>query len=452
MPTPTRRTLVVAILGAIPIVLTPSHDLALTLAILWLLACGLAALVDARMAPGADSLRLTRSHDDALSLGAWNTVTLRAANASGRHVRIQVRDAVPQLMAQKGTQLEVDLPAGGSWEAEYQLYPMHRGKFALGPLTVRILGPLGLAWRETSLLSSDPVQVYPNILAVRQYEALLRSGRLFETGIHRSRSCGEGTEFERLRQYTPDDEYRRIDWKATARRASLIVADQQVERSQSIVFALDVGRMMSMRVPLPPSSDVAGAAVGTPPLTRLDYSLNAALLLSYVAQSHGDRVGAVAFADSVTRFVPPRSGRSQFVTLTEALYDLEPQPTETEFTDATAALRAGVNRRSLIVFFTDVVDSESSTSLTANLALLSRRHLCLVVTLQDPGIRSLAEQVPANSKAVYERAVARRVLDERTTAMMRLRAHGVLTLDVSADCISASVINEYLDIKRRGSL
>lgn len=452
MPVPAPRTLLIAILGVAPVVLMPTRDLALLVALSWLLGTTILMVIDARFAIGENDLEWTREHEAALSLGAWNPVRIRLWNRSGRSVRFYFRDAVPRLMVVKGAEHSGLIGAGESREWRLLVYPIHRGDFGLGPLTVRCLGPFGLAWREHRVLVHDPVRVYPNVIALREYENALRSGRLLEAGYHRLRRRGEGTEYERLRAYTPDDEFRRINWKATARRATPMVVEYQTERSQSVVFALDAGRLMSTHLALPPGSDSAGAPLGAPALTRLDHCLNACLLLAYVAQGYGDRVGALAFADRVTRFLPPRAGRSQFVALTEALYNLEPQSTEPNFAAAATLLRNRLTRRSLIVFFTDIIDPDASAGLLAVVGLLSSRHLCLVVALQDPDIHRLATQAPVGSQSVYERVVARRLLDERRAVLAGLEARGAMALDVSADRISAATINHYLEVKGTGRL
>jgi uncharacterized protein (DUF58 family) len=303
--------------------------------------------------------------------------------------------------------------------------------------------------------------VYPNLLAVRRYEALVRRGRLQEMGVRRARRLGSGIEFERLRDYSPDDEFRRINWTATARRHTPVAVEYQTERSQTVMLLLDSGRLMSTQVPyareleespLSGGRDEDGPAEVIPALTRLDHAINAALLLAHVCVTYGDRAGLIGFSDRVLSFLRPAAGRRQFLSLTEALYNLQPQRTESDYAEALAYLATRSPRRSLTVIFTDIAHQAAAASLLANISHLSRRHLPLIVTMRDPAVERLATEPVEDARSVYERAVAQNLLDDREVVLSRLRQHGALTLDVPADQLTPSVINRYLEIKARGEL
>ena len=455
----------IALCGTVPIGLLGSVPAALAIAAFWLVAVGTLAVIDSLFVPRRFELHWTRHHDTKFSLGAWNPVSLVLHNGSHVRIILQVRDGVPTALVPRNQWGEGVCEAGSAWELAYQVFPTHRGDYGFGPISARYRGPLGLAWRQRTVHVTDEVKVYPNLLAIRSYESSARRGRLEELGLRSSRRWGAGTEFERLRDYNPDDEVRRINWKATARRHKLIAAEYQTERSQTLMLLLDAGRLMATRVPLPVQVDPSSAtpadgqetrvppAISRPhPLTRLDYAINAALLLAFVSQQRGDRVGLVAFSDRVHRALPPRPGRRQFLALTEALYNLEAESTEANFAEVTNHLAVHNPRRSLLVLFTDIVDRDAASALVSHLGLLGRRHLPLVVTLRDPGVESLASAALQGAESVYVRAVARTLLDEREETLGRLRQAGVLTLDVSADRVSPSLINRYIEIKQRTGL
>lgn len=471
MPVPTPRLLLIALGGCIVIPLAAGAETAVLLAGCWLAAVCLLALVDTRSLPPRRSFTWTRHHDDKLSLGAWNTVTLVLENRSAQRVTLRVRDAVPPQLVSRDESGAGECAPGARWELRYRVYPIHRGDYSFGPVSARYLGPLGLAWWPHSTSTEDRVKVYPDFAAVRTYEALVRRGRLEEIGLRSSRRWGSGTEFERLRDYTPDDEFRRINWNATARRHRLIAVDYETERSQNLMLLIDAGRLMSTRVPLHASiQDLAAGSEGRwslpedgpgrpangrgapHALTRLDYAVNAALLLAFVSQRHGDRVGLLAFGDRVTRYVSPAPGRRQFLTLAEALYNLQAESTEANYAEAIGHLAVRNPRRALIVLFTDIADPEAASTLVSLLGRLARRHLPLVVTLRDPAIEQLALLPPASSTSLYQRAVARALLEDREQTLRRLRQLGALTLDVAADQLSPSLINRYLEIKARSAL
>ena len=463
---PTPRLLFLALCGVVAVALAGNAGAARVIAVLWLAGVVAVAVIDTLSVPPTDQLTWTRQSDSKLSLGVWNHVALTLQNSSTHRIVLQVRDTVPAWMEAQGEAAEGACAPEGRWEASYRVFPLQRGDYTLGPLSVRYLGPLGLAWRQRTIHLDNPVKVYPNLLAVQSYESAARRGQLEELGLRTSRRWGSGTEFERLRDYTSDDEFRRINWKATARRHEPIAVDYQTERSQNVVLMIDAGRLMATQLPLeqtrrPGQVDpvllpgrLAGAtAPGRPQaLTRLDHAINAALLLAFVSQRYGDRVGLLAFSDRVKRYAAPRPGRSHFLVLTDALYNLDAEPTETDFAEAITYLAAHHRRRSLIVAMTDIAEPEAARTLVAQMGYLARRHLPLVVTMRDPGIERLSKLPIEDSETVYQRAVALALLDDRAQALLRLRQSGVLTLDVSADRLSPSLINRYLEIKSRSRL
>lgn len=299
--------------------------------------------------------------------------------------------------------------------------------------------------RQARYPAAAPVKVYPNVLDVRKYDLLARKGLLFELGLRAARVYGQGNEFERLREYNTDDEFRRINWKATARRGKPIAAEYETERSQYVMSVIDTGRLMR-----PPVSDPARD--GGPGLAKLDYAINTALLLSYVATLKGDHVGLLTFADEVRTFLAPRRGKGQFYRMLEALYNVQFEPVEADYGQALTYLDLKHKRRSLVVVFTDLVTLDAARPLIAQMARLARRHLPLCVVISDPNVTRLAAQLPQESGAVYQRAVAEMLLDERRVVLDTLNRHGVLTIDVPADQLTVSVINKYLELKGRGAI
>ncbi len=333
--------------------------------------------------------------------------------------------------------MDGQVAARGTWESTYYVRPLRRGDYQFGDLTLRWLGPLGLVIRQTKVDAKGPVKVYPNLLDVRRYDLLLKRNRLQEMGLRTTRQFGEGTEFERLREYLPDDEYRRINWKATARRNFPVTTEYQTERSQQVIAVLDVGRMMQS-----PVADIA----------KLDYVVNAVLLLTYVATGKGDRVGMMSFADDVMHYLGPRQGRGQFYRMLELLYAVEPQPVEPDYRKALAYLAVKQRRRALVVVFTDLTGGASLNSLVAQMSMLARSSLPLLVTISDPNVVDASQMKPKDSLGVYQRAAASQLLDERRVVLDSLRQRGVLTLDVPANQLSMSVINRYLELKGRMQL
>ncbi len=404
----------------------------------YLLLAGLLIWFDWRTAePIEKRFDIRREHDQKLSLGADNPIKIHIRNRSNRPAAVWLRDEPPDAFNISQRLLSGEIAPRRTWEATYHVHPLRRGDYQFGNLNLRWLGPLGLAIRQGALPLTDPIKVYPNLLDVRRYDLLLRKNRLQEIGLRNTRQFGEGTEFERLREYLPDDEYRRINWKATARRHRPVTVEYQTERSQKVIALLDVGRMMQ--------SPVAQMA-------KLDYVVNAVLLLGYVATGKGDKVGMMSFANDIQHYLSPRQGRGQFYRMLELLYAVEAQPVESDYRRALSYLAAKQRKRSLVVIFTDLTHGISLEGLVSHVTLLAKRSLPLVVTISDPDVVQAAHQQPEDSQSTFQRMAAAQLLEQRQITLDHLRQQGVLTLDVPANQLSIAVINRYLELKAKTML
>jgi uncharacterized protein (DUF58 family) len=398
---------------------------------LWALAVA-AVVVDSRRAPGGRRLRVARINDEVLGVGRPAAVRLRL-DVDGRRTAALVRDEHPADMTASVEVIRTVLPA----EIEYTLTPWTRGEREFGRTVVRAEGPWRLATRQSNLGMPAKVVVDPDIGAIRSYEALARRGQLAETGIRWLRRPGEGTDFDRIRDAVPDDPLRSINWKATARAGRLMAVELRPERSQPVIVCLDHGRLMG---------------VGAGRTTKLDHSINAALLLIHVALRFGDRAGLLSFADQVTTRVMPRSGRSQMRVVLDALRPLRPGETEADYDEAFSFLSVWQKRRALLAIFTDVVDPDQGAALIRQCQRLRRRHLPLVVTVRDPALDDVARRLPADSSEVYRRAAAVGLLGDRAATLLMLRRSGVDVLDVDARTLSPRLVNRYLELKSRARL
>ncbi|MCB9451048.1 MAG: DUF58 domain-containing protein [Anaerolineaceae bacterium] len=409
--------------------------------------------LDRRSAGSPDQFTLQRQHDQKLSLGVPNPIMLDIHSRAGRGLAVIVRDEPPPGMTitHKNAALVSPGEPGGQLMAvpretqsvTYYLRPVKRGDYRFGDLNLRWAGPLGLYVRQTVYQAAAPVKVYPNIYEIRRYELLVQRDQLTEMGLKNVRLRGEGTDFESLRDYTPDDPYRSINWKATARRAKPISTNYEPERSQRVVILLDVGRMMRgvIRVDDP---------LGDPwNMAKVDFVINSILLLSYVASRKGDQVGLLVFADQVLQYIPPAPGNAQFHKLLEAMYALGSEPVEADYGRAITYLRTKQKKRSLVILFTDLSGAHASEKLMSHLPRLAPQHVPLLVTIRDPILDTEAALVPDHSDALYRRAVAEQLINERRLLLENLQRHGVATLDVDASHLSVNVVNRYLQLKRR---
>jgi uncharacterized protein (DUF58 family) len=392
--------------------------------------------LDWRRTPPQAALRVQREIANRLSLGADNPVALEVENRTDRDWSLRLRDELPPIFRVSSVLLRGEAAAREKLRLVYSVNPPRRGDYQLGRVVLRCRGALGLVERQYAYPAERAVKVYPN-LNLRHYDLMVRRGMLRDAGTRNARRFGQGTEFERLREYQRDDEYRRINWKATARRGQPVSSEYETERSQSVLLILDAGRLMG------------AVAEG---LTKLDHALNTALVLAHAASLRGDRVGLLAYTDRVRAYQPPARGRHAFLAILEQLYRLEPEQTASDHARAFGYLSARNPHRALLVLFTDLADTEGGQALVAQLSRAAGRHLAVLVTLSDPALEMPASRLPADSQELYEKAVAQRLLAEREQVLRTLQHRGVLTLDRPANRLSADLVAAYLELKARGRL
>ncbi|MBV8084430.1 MAG: DUF58 domain-containing protein, partial [Chloroflexi bacterium] len=412
--TPTPRLLglflVSAALAAVP-------DVGRLLALAIALALIGAGVVDWRL-NGLGDVTAIREIEPKLSLGEWNPVAILLSNRGAHAVRVLMRDVVPvgfdvePRAAASGARLEVGLR--GPAALSFRVRPSHRGDYAFGSAWLRVEGPLGLIRRQAELAgTAASVRVYPSLKQLRRYQLMVRRGLISDAGSNPIRRLGASSEFERLREYVPDDEFRRINWKATARRGKPMVNEYQAERGQNMVLMVDAGRLMGARADTPVTDEAEAVLASETPmgLTKLDYALNAAMLLAYVASLRGDRVALLAYTDSIRVFSPPRRGRPAFLEVVDGLYNLQPEPVEPDHAFAFQFLASRNLRRSLAVLFTDISDRESSQPLVAHMLRAARQHFVVCVTLHDPTVTRPALATASTTQGLYEKMVAQQLID-----------------------------------------
>lgn len=451
------------------------------LAVIYDLALLVLALCDLAFSPRPRDFELEREFEPKMNLGVPNEITLRARNRARLPVSLTVRDETPENwpISEEGVEptasrADVKLPplpkvalrleAGREERANYKLTPSRRGDFRFGVLHARYSTVLGLWFRQFQRESENgSARVYPDTSAVKRYELALREGKMRDIGLHLLRLRGQGTEFESLREYSTGDEYKNINWKASARRGKLISTNYEIERDQTIVICLDCGRMMtSMAVTKKEHHDQAAEGetnhpssvlqTAETPLSKLDCAINATVLLAHVAASMGDSVGLLLFSDGVLKWLPPRKGRVQTGAIIEALYGAQPSLVEPDYQVAYEHLMARRVRRALVVTFTDIIDTEASRELLNASGALRRHHNALCVTINNRDVNEMAAQMPETEGQLYEKAMAQKMLNERESALERLRASGVGILDAEASELTVATVNRYLNLKARGAL
>jgi uncharacterized protein (DUF58 family) len=281
------------------------------------------------------------------------------------------------------------------------------------------------------------VKVYPNVRQIREYELLARQDRSRQMGLRRAKQMGVGLEFDRLREYLPDDEPRRLDWKATARRGQLMTREFDIERSQNVMLVLDLGRTMASRLE---------------EMTKVDLAVNACVLLAHIAAANDDRVGLYTFAAAPGLFLPPDRGREQVFRLLDGLYRARAVAEEANYRTGFAVLAARQRKRALLLLFTDLIDPDSSRRLIETISLLTAKHRVVCVAFGDHELADLVRARPAAGEDLYRQAVAITMLEDRRLALAELSRRGVITVDASPANLGVAAVNKYLELKRAGRM
>jgi len=328
----------------------------------------------------------------------------------------------------------VTLEAPGSHVAHYRIVLRKRGDLSLGAIHIRALGPWGLAWRPATHEVRDVLRVQPGLEDLKRARLPGLRPELLAEGLRRLRRWGEGSEFESLREYQLGDDPRSVDWKASARRPELLVRNYQAERNQTVVLAIDAGRLMRERI-----GD----------RERLDYALSAALVLAERARSYGDRLGLIVFDDRVRTIMP--AARVRLATLADAFADVTSSLVEPNYPIAFATLKRTFRKRSLVLVFSDIIDGSASRALVQGLVGSAARHLPVAVTIRNPEIEAVADR-SEGPLAPYRRAAAEELLDVRAKALQTMRRGCVHTVDAPPRSSTAALLAKYAEIKGRGLL
>ncbi len=428
---PTRRLVLIVALGAPAALLIGVFSPGLWLVgPAWILACVAAALVDAALGADRARLQIAVTSPHAVGLGGRPRSAEATLSFAGRP------PSAVETALEANARFDVDPPRrtlAGDAVAAFVLKPLRRGDGRLERLWVRWRGPLGLVWKQRAEPLDRAVPITPGIDSVKDEAARLFS-RTSPVGLKTQLDVGEGSEFHALQEFRPGLDKRLIDWKRSARHGKLYAREQRVERNHPIILALDAGRTMS--------EPVAG-------VPRVDRALTAALLLAYAGLKLGDRVGLFAFDAKPRLFSGQVTGTHAFATLQRLAAGVDYSAEEANYTLALTTLSGELQRRSLVVIFTEVADLTQAELMLETVGRLVSRHVVLFVLFRDEELETLAAAAPAAPQDVSRAVVASALLRRREAVILRLRRMGVEVVDAPADRVGPKLINAYLDIKRR---
>ncbi|MCU0707384.1 MAG: DUF58 domain-containing protein [Pirellula sp.] len=391
-------------------------------------------ILDLLTLTGPSGIRVERRMLRSASLGGYHDSQLILENRSDRTHRLEVREDLPEGFQCEPESHHIQLGPRKRIELDQRLRPNRRGVFRFHVVYFQLFSRLGF-WRRLIQRPCDSeLLVYPNMQQLDEYALLARTNRLSLIGVRRTRKLGQDNNFERLRDYTQDDNYKHIDWRATARRNKLTVKQFQQDQSQRLVFLLDCGRMMT--------NEYRG-------LSLLDYALNSILMLSYVALHQGDSVGMMCFSDRVEKFVPLRGGSDQMNRILHGLFDRFPSMKQSNFDDAFLYFSKRCRRRTMVVLITSVIDDVTASQVTGYLSTLTSRHLPVLVLLRDHRIFDAADNPAMDQDALFRSAAAAQILTWRNDVLRKIQDMGVLTIDSFPDQLTAPLVNRYLEVKAK---
>jgi uncharacterized protein (DUF58 family) len=394
----------------------------------------LLVVADALAAGGARDIRIDAPAD--VEVGTGLRLAVDAAFTGGQRSAVEASLALDPRLAASGRARLALQPAADGWHGVLTVTPRRRGTGSVERLWLRWTGPLGLGARQVSRPVDRAVRVWPNIGEVRS-PALQTFLKDAQFGLIARRIRGEGTQFDALSEYRPGMDRRRIDWKSSARHVQLYAKEFETERNNQIVFAFDCGQTMC--------EPLAG-------MPRIDRAVSAALAAAYVALKAGDRVALFGFAARPEVMTPFVTESRAFHRLQSAAAALDYHAQEPNFTLALATLAGRLQRRSLIVVFSDFTDPTSAELMIESIGRLVSRHLVLFVTMVDEELEEMAAAVPGDMQALAEAVTVDSLLRQRALVTRRLKQLGVDVVEAPHAQIGTRLIDAYLAIKRSGAI
>jgi len=378
-----------------------------------------------------------RQVTDRLSNGDENRVLIEIENNYGFKVHAQIIDELPVQFQDRNWLRKARIDNKQAFELEYFLKPLSRGEYTFNNINVFVHGPLRLVMRRYVFEANKTIKVYPSFIQMRKYQLLAVSNKLQEVGVKRIRKLGHSMEFEQIKEYVRGDDYRTINWKATARKEALMVNNYTDERSQQIYCLINKGRVMKM--------PFGG-------MTLMDYAINASLVLSNVALVRQDKAGLVTFAENLDAFILADKKTTQMNLLLETLYRQQTRFLESDFEKLFSVIRNRVTNRSLLILFTNFESLESLQREMPALKKMARYHLLLVVFFENTELKSLRESKAVKMEDIYIRTIAEKFAFEKRLMVKELHKNGIQSILTTPENLTVNTVNKYLELKTRMSI
>jgi uncharacterized protein (DUF58 family) len=374
---------------------------------------------------------------DRMSNGDKNPVTLSVKNHYPFTVAMEIIDEMPFQFQERHHFFYRQVPAGAEEKLYYELRPVERGEYHFGDIVIYISSLLSLVRKKYTCAAETMVPVYPSFVQMRKYELMAQFAQTHETGSKRMRKIGHSMEFEQIKEYAVGDDIRNVNWKATARKSSMMVNNYTEQRSQQVFCIIDKGRLMKM-----PFED----------LSLLDYAINASLMLCNVSLFRQDRFGLMTFSNTKGSFLPADRNRGQLENVLKSLYNQRTNFLESDFEQLYTGIRKNIKQRSLLLLFTNF---ESLTGLQRQLPYLkqiAKYHLLVVVFFENTEFKKLTATRAKDLEAVYMHTIAEKYIHEKKIIVKELQKHGILSVLAPPQQVTVDTLNKYLELKARQAI
>lgn len=411
----------------------PLFNVALALLLLTLLC----VLAEIGVLYSRHAVHAERINQERFSNGDDNKVVLRLHNHYHFRINCTVVDELPYQFQLRNWKRKAQIDGGSSVDVAYTLKPVERGAYLFGDINVFVRGPVGFISRRYRVQQEQQVKVYPSYIQMRRYQLMAAGTHLHETGVKKVRRLGHSMEFEQIKEYVMGDDYRTINWKATARRGDFMVNNFTDERSQQIYCVINKGRVMKM--------PFEG-------MTLLDHAINAALVLSSVALQKQDKAGLISFSQNLDAFIPADKKPTQINHILEALYRQKTSFQEPDMEQLFSVVRNRISHRSLLVFFTNFESFESLERELPSLKRLAHYHLLMVVFFENTELKVLTETKASTVEDIYIKTIAEKYRYEKQLIAKELQKNGIIAVLTPPQHLTVNALNKYLELKNRSSI
>lgn len=406
----------------------------------WMIVLGLATFlcIDILLLYTARTgLEAERITPEKLSNGDLNPIKINLKNHYSFSILVKIIDEIPFQFQVRDFKILKTINAAAQKEISYELRPTERGEYTFGALNIYVSSPLKLISRRFTFDKNQMVPTYPSYIQLRKYDLIAFSNNLFQYGIKKIRRIGHTMEFEQIKEYVQGDDLRTLNWKATAKKNSLMVNQFQDEKSQSVYMAIDKGRVMQM----PFDS-----------LSLLDYAINSALVLSNVILKRQDKAGLFSFSKKVENRVFAERRASQMQKILDALYNVKTDFFESDYSRLYVDIKKNINQRSLIILYTNFETMDGLNRQLPYLKAIAKSHLLVVIFFSNTELNGIINQKTTTIQEVYDKVIAEKFMFEKRLIVNELKKYGIHSVLTQPENLTLDAINKYLEIKSRGIL